>query len=282
MPLLKNQAQTHLCIMAYTRLVALLLFVLLFQNCAETPSATSPLYAENMPENAKPIAAPISNLNTWVEAGSFIVTGICTNSSTAWQKIWLDAIPLDSAGKPLSIQKHASVVLNTFSDAVPPNGRTAFFASWPLSDFSGYPASCQVKVAGALQQIAGPILVVPMVNALKLFAPPESGQAATEELAWQLSGQILNPLPMQAAHPRLEVLVYGTDNRLWLSTLINPEDPATKRVFQFVAGEGPLQPNDAREFSLQVFYQGLPQALKEKKIGQIEVLPFEARPKLAQ
>ncbi len=264
--------------MAFTRLSTLLLLVLLFQNCAETPSATSALYAENMPANAKPIAAPISNLNTWVESGNFFVTGICTNTSTVWQKIWLDAIPLDSTGKPLRIQKRASVILNTFSDAVPPNGRTAFFASWPISDFSGVPTSCQVKVAGAIQQMAGPILVVPMVNALKLFAPQQSGQPASEELAWQLSGQLINPLPMQAAHPRLEILVYGTDNRLWLSTLLNPEDPSTKRVFQFVNGEGPLQPNETREFSLQVFYQGLPQALKEKKIGQIEVMPFEARP----
>lgn len=272
------QFQFPLPAMYLYRLPTFFALLMLCYNCGNHSPENAALHAEMMPVTAKPIAAPISNLNTWVESGSFFVTGICSNASTDWQKIWLEATPLDSSGKPLRVSKHSSVVLNTFSDAVPPNGRTAFFASWPLGDISGSPTACQIKVAGAVRQTAGPILVIPMVNALKMFAPQETGQPATEELAWQLSGKLLNPLPIQAKHPRLEILVFGTDNRLWFSTLLNPEDPAMKRVFQFVEGDGPLQPNESREFSLQVFYQGLPQALKEKKIGQIEVLPFEARP----
>lgn len=263
--------------MLLSRLAVILVLFFSITACTEkTPNVVRPLHANLLPEAAKTIPGNISQLNCWVEQDQFFVTGICSNQSASWQKIWLEVTPLDAEGKPLTIEKHNAVILSTFSDAVPPNGRSSFFGSWPLSAFSGVPNASSVKIAGAITQNAGPILVASKINSMKMLASTAPDQPATEEIAWQVNGSILNPLPTIANHPRLEVLVFGTDNRLWLSTLLNPEDPASQVNFQF-ARKGPLQAQEDRPFTLQVFYASLPKALKEQKIGRVEILPFEAR-----
>lgn len=247
---------------------------LLLQNCTE--KKTSPYQAYLLPSEAKPLDVKISDLNCWVEQDKFFVTGICSNQNSAWQKIWLEGTPVNAAGKPIQIAGCKSVIIPTFSDAIPPSGRTSFFVSWPVSDFSELPTSCKLQGAGAVVQSPGPILICPMVDAMKMLVPPTPGQPATEETAWKLNGSIINPLSGIASRPMLEVLVFGTDERLWLSTQINPQDASGKQIFQFER-EGPFQAKEERKFTLQVYYAGLPQVLKEKKIGRIEVLPFEAR-----
>jgi len=253
-----------------------LLFALLFlfQNCKEkVPAPTGPLNADLLPANAKPISVILSRINCWVEQGKFNVVGICTNSTPEWQKISLDVVPVDAKGKPISISKYSSVIISTQSDAVPPTARTSFYASWPLSDFDGKPDSIKLKSAMAIQPAPGPILVTSVINGVKMLGSVP-GQPAIE--GWHVSSSISNPLAMTASKPRLEILVFGTDNLLWLSTLLNPDDPAVQQIFHFER-QGPLQPGEDRPFNLQVFYQGLPLALQEKKIGRVEIMPFEAR-----
>lgn len=91
-----------------------------------------------------------------------------------------------------------------------------------------------------------------------------------------MTGTVLNALPVVAARPMLEVLVWGKDNRLWLATLLDPGDPAVQNFFHFDRS-GPMDPGEERAFTLQVFYQTLPKALQEIKIGRVEILPFELR-----
>ncbi len=261
--------------MISSRLVLVFLLFITFQSCQEKPDP-SPLHAEILPANAKPIAANIYAVNSWSEKGQFFVTGICTNIGAEWQKIWLNIVPLDATGKALSISKHASVIVPTFSDAIPPSGRSSFMATWPETDFSGKPSSCRITVAGAIQPPAGPILVVPTTNSLKLFSSAAPG-AASEESAWQVFGTLSNPLDMPAPNPRLEILLYSADNRLWYSTVLSPDDPATKGIFNFDEREGPMLPKEERHFNLRVGYQALPQALQAQKIGRIDILPFQAR-----
>lgn len=252
-------------------------FLLLFcQNCRENPASTASLNAQLLPANAVAANVRITDLNCWVEQGQFFVTGVCSNESTAWQKIWLKGEPLDYAGKPLKIKDFASVVFPTFSSAVPPKGRTSFFAGWPLSDFSGTPDSCRITGAGAISVTAGPILLVEQISGVKMLAPAQAGEVATNEVAWQINAILNNPMPMPAAHPRLELLLFGTDNRLWLTTLLNPEDPQTKQMLS-LEKEGPLQPGEQRKVGVYAFYERMPQSLKEKKIGRVEMLAFEER-----
>lgn len=96
------------------------------------------------------------------------------------------------------------------------------------------------------------------------------------EAAWQVSSSVSNPLDMTASKPRIEVLVYDTESKLWLTTVINPEDPAVKDIFKFDS-YSPLRPTENRQFTLTIGYQALPKALQEKKIGRVEIFPFEAR-----
>jgi hypothetical protein len=204
------------------------------------------------------------------------VTGICNNESAAWQKIWLRAEPLGADGKLISIKGCAAAVLPTFSDAVPPQGRTAFFTGWPLADFAGTPDSCRISGAGAIAVEKGPILLVEQIGGVKMLAPLKPGEPATEEVAWQINAVLNNPLPVQALHPRIELLLFGTDNRLWLSMLLNPEDPATKKTLN-LEKEGPMAPGEKRGLGVYAFYEGMPLGLKAKKIGRVEMLGFEAR-----
>jgi hypothetical protein len=266
-----------------TNLRFILLFTLpfFFQHCEKkvsvtVPVPTRPLNADQVPANAIPINILVYNTSCWVEQGKFIVAGICTNMTPGWQKIWLEAVPLNANGNPISISTCSSVIIPAFSDAVPPSGRTTFYASWPVSDFSDKPDSIMIKAMVATQPPPGPILVTPVLNCMKMLTPSVSGQPASDEKAWQVSGSISNPLEMIAAHPRLEVLVYDKESHLRLCTVLNPEDPNVKPIFQFER-EGPLQPQEDRPFSMQVYYQVLPQILQEKKIGLVEILPFEAR-----
>lgn len=261
--------------MPFVRFVPLILLLFSCQNMVEKPDP-KPLHADMLPANLQPSNAQTNSVNCWVERGRFFVAGACYNANETWQKIWLDIHPLDEKGRPLSIMKHASVIVPTFSDAVPPYGRTSFFTSWPLTDFSGTPFACDIKIAGAMIQKEGPILVAPTVNSVKMFSPSAPGQPA-QEGAWQVSGTVSNPLTVAAVRPRFEVLIFGTDNQLWFSTVLDPNDPAVKQVFHFLEREGPLQPKEDRYFNIVVAYQALPVALQEKKIGHVEVLPFEAR-----
>jgi len=261
--------------MIKVRFFLLFTLVFFFQNCEEkAPAPTRPLNAELLPANAKPISVIVSKLNCWVEQGKFNVVGICTNLTAEWQKISLEAVLLDATKKPITISKCTSVIVSTNSDAVPPTGRTSFFASWPLSDFSGKPDSIVIKASMGVQVAPGPILVTSLTNGLKILGPTAPGQAAME--GWHVSSTLSNPLDMTASNPRLEILVYGTDNLLWLSTVLNPDDPAVQPIFHF-EGNGPLKPGEERPFNLQVYYQGLPLAIQEKKIGWVEIMPFEAR-----
>jgi len=266
--------------MTNTRFTLLFATLLVLSNCGNNKTVVidTPYQGEYLPPNTQRTEARINLLNAWVENDRFYVTGLCNNPSSEWQKIWIEATPLDATGKPLSIAGHRTVIIPTFSDAMAPNGRSSFFSSWPLSDFSGKPANCQIMSAYVTRQESGPILAIPMLNSLKMMKPVINGGPATEEMAWYVSGSISNPLDLVASKVRMEIVIYGTDNKIWLSTLLNPDDPAVQAFFKYNEGKtGPFQPQEERLFTLQVYYEGLPQALQEKKISRLDILPFEAR-----
>lgn len=244
--------------------------------CWRAPKPAGIYQSELLPQNAVVTQIQIQDLNCWVEQGQFFITGICSNETASWQKIWLKVEPLDAAGKPLNIKGFAALVAPTFSTAVAPRGRTAFFSGWPVADFSGMPDSCRISCAGAVLATAGPILLVEQLSGVKMLAPLKPGAEATEEVAWQINAILNNPLPLVAAHPRLELLLYGTDNRLWYATLLDPENPASKSVLS-LEKPGPMQAGEKRGFGIYAFYERMPEALKKSKIGRVEVLGFEER-----
>jgi hypothetical protein len=266
--------------MTTVRFLFLASIFLIFQNCGENtpaaPTLVGPLNAQLLPPNAVPAIGHVNTVNCWIENDRFIATGICSNGSGEWQKFWLEAEPINAAGKSITISNHKSVIIKTFSDAVPPMGRTSFYISWPVSSFSETPSSLNVKVAGAVKQEAGPILSIPMTNSMRMYAPNSAEQIVPEESSWQLSGTLMNPLDLVASKPMLEILIYGKDNLLWFSTVLNPLDPANSSIFQ-MQGMEPFKPKETRPFTLQIYYKVLPEVLKAKKIGRVDILPYEAR-----
>lgn len=261
-----------------TVILNLFLGISLLLTCAECKDVKPKPVAVTLPPKATALTnVSITALNCWVEKESFFITGICDNLSNDWQKIWLRMAPMDSEGKPLEVNGAADAPFPTFSDAVPPRGRTSFFAEWPLSAFSGVPDSCTVTGAGAINMPAGPILIISQQSGVKMLVGEKSGDSLVMvERAWQVNATVENPLDMQALHPRLELLVYGTDQRLWYATVLNPEEPLQKPAVN-AEREGPMKPQEKRRIGAYVYYANLPQALKDKKIDHVEFYPFEAR-----
>lgn len=275
------------------RLTGLAIAVILFTQCKENksvPEATVhqpketpavfaedpyPLGVEQIPANAKELVANVNSVHVWVDKEQVNLAGIVSNTSAEWQRFWLEATPVGQSGRSVIISKHPSVVVTPYSDAVPPSGRTSFFATWPVSNFSSQPYNFTFKVWGQAQK-PGPILAIPMTSAIQASVPQPVGEGLKPEVAWHMTGNLSNPLNFTADHPRIEVLVFGMDNQLWFATVLNTEDKEMRKLFQWDR-EGPLKPKEERPFNLQVYTIGMPEALKEMGIKKIDLLPFNAR-----
>lgn len=243
-----------------------------FSNCDQTPPKPAPL----PPQATAPVYVNITDLNYWVEADRFFVVGICDNLTNDWQKILLRMTPMKD-GEPVSVNDATDAIFPTFSDAVPPRGRTSFMAEWPLDAFSDTPDSCTVTGGGAIPMSAGPILIATEKSGVKMLVGETVGDSLVMvEKAWQVNALVENPLDMQALRPRVEMLLYGTDQRLWFASVLNPEDPQQKEAVK-AEREGPMAPQEKRRIGANVYYSSLPQALKDKKIGRVEFHPYEAR-----
>lgn len=259
---------------------ASVLCLTLFSFCTNTTPPTAnalvPSSTVSMPANAGPANVSISSLNCWVEKGQFFVTGICDNASDEWQKIWLRMAPLDHSGNPLTIDGTPGAVFSVFSDATPPRGRTSFFAEWPVTAFSGTPDSCIITGAGTILTAPGPILIAMEDSGVKMIVSDTvDGKLVSVEKAWQVNVVVENPLDRQADHPRVELLIYDSDDRLWFVTVLNPEDPNQKQLLN-MEKEGPMLPHEKRRFGAVIYYDNLPQALKDKKIGRVAFQPYNA------
>jgi hypothetical protein len=234
-------------------------------SCETPPLAPQP----NVVPATTAIPFQITDLTCWVEQGQFFATGICINQSPTWQKIWLEATPINIG---MQSTPHAKTLVPTFSDAVPPQGRSAFFAQWPLkSEFA--PDSLRITNALAQPQAPQAILVVENLNGVRLMAPANATQTSVE-IAYQLSGTLFNALPITVASVKMEILIFDTNGRLQFSSLLDPQSEQAKPIFRFEK-TGAIQPNEKRAFELQIHYEQLPQSLKQKKIGHIEILAFQ-------
>jgi hypothetical protein len=241
----------------------------------ETPTISKAL--SNVPKEADAAQITVTDLNYWVENGQFFVIGICNNQSDQWQKIWLKMLPMDAQQHPIDFN---GAVYNTFrvlSDAVPPKGRSSFFAYWPVNLFKSTPNACQVTGAGAMQVLPGAILIAEETGGIRLIDNQKIKDTTQQiETRWLAKTTISNPLNMEASNPKIELLLYGTDNKLWMSSLLDPNNNDQKQVFTFEK-YGPMAPGEKRKASIYIYYDLVPGPLKKVRIGKIEFLPFNAR-----
>jgi hypothetical protein len=256
----------------------LLIFLLsaTFSMACHQPSAPRPAKS-SIPPGAQMADVSISDLNYWIEGDRFFVIGICHNESARWQNIWLAMIPLDKNGQTIGFSPESYNTFQVTANAVPPKGRSSFFAFWPLNAFDAPPAACRVSGAGTFQVPPRPILIATETGGIRVLDNKPSGDTLKQiESRWMSNTTIVNPMPVEAAAPRLELLIYGTDNKLWMSTLLDPEDPGLKPVFS-MEKTGPMAPGEKRKASTYIYYDKVPARLQEIKIGRVEYLPFCAR-----
>lgn len=253
---------------------ALLGAALLFSACK---NASKELSGNGMPEGLTNAEVTLSDLNCWVDAGDFYVVGLCSSTSSDWQRVWLAVQPLDKKGNPITINGAAMDAVPTHSEALPPQGKTSFIKKWPVSALSAVPDSFRVVGQGTLAVGPGPILQIENQKALKMLSNATNDTAGVQvELAWQILGLFCNTGQEVAQKPRLEVLVYGGDDKLCYSRLINPEEPEIGRYYR-EASKGPLAAGEKREINVNVAYVHMPGRVNKYKISRVELLPFNGR-----
>jgi hypothetical protein len=160
------------------------LFFLACQNPAPK-TIVQPAPAPVMPEGTAIPAVTFTDLNCWIEQDKFFVVGICNNESAQWQKIWLKMDPLTAAGQPVGF--NGSAIFQVHSNALPPKGRSAFFAFWPLSAFNSRPDTCNISGAGSIAVVPGPILLAEDQSAVKM-------KTDQPDFTWLVNTNIHNPL----------------------------------------------------------------------------------------
>jgi hypothetical protein len=233
---------------------------------------------ESMPEKSDTFEVVFRDTNFWIEGDSiFCVTGIVDNKRMNWQKIWLRVDMTDAAGAPVSIKGKDALILRAFSEAIPPFGASSFFYTIPLKRLSARPANCTFSGTAAQNVAEGPILVGGMQSNVKAFSGPDTFSNTDDRLesAWLITADVTNPLPVISNHPRLNVLVYGRDQKLWFSQVLNPEDTLTKMVV--MQPPGPIAGGKSASAFFQVNYGGLPNVLNQTRIGRIDVMLFDSR-----
>ncbi|MCC6412296.1 MAG: hypothetical protein IT270_11595 [Saprospiraceae bacterium] len=229
-----------------------------------------------MPADAQPATVSIRDLNFWVEGDNFYVVGVVDDRGSKWSRVWVKLQVSDKDGDVLKFEGNEAIMVPTFSDALPPGGRTSFFAGFPLKQFNGTPAKAQVAIAYSVPTEPGAILVVSQFSGVLIMTPKPGESTSTVERGWSLGGFVENPLPQFPCNNlRGELLVYGKDEKLYLSQIVisDGENPTL-----LMEKPGPLLPGEKRRVGASVMYDHAPRILDSIKIGRVELQPFDARP----
>ncbi|MDX2135658.1 MAG: hypothetical protein SFV52_12770 [Saprospiraceae bacterium] len=227
-----------------------------------------------MPKEATDsVQLTFSDVHYWSEAGYFNVVGLANNTDYRWRRMWVRITPLDAGGQPLSVDKQPGVVVPVMADAVPPRGRSSFFASIPLDKIDGTPADCRLGTAGVTEVESGPILIPAEISGVRILVHPEGG-GEPRETGWTTRVSVTNPLPFEARHPCLEALVYGKDGKLWYSQLLDPLVDSTVVMQEY---PGPIPAEGSKWMAFNISYQGLPQALRDSLIRNVDIQCFNKR-----
>jgi hypothetical protein len=231
----------------------------------------------DMPSSAQPTAVEVNDLNFWAEGKYFIVVGVVDDRSSTWSRIWIKLNLLDQDGEALKFEGEKEITVPTFSDGVPPRGRTSFFAAFPLEELNGKPVKASIVNAYSVPVDPGPILIVSEFSGLKILTQAKpTDTVATVESGWSVGGFVDNPLPQYPCNNlRGEVLVYGTDEKLYLSQLVLSDGESPSLVME---KKGPIMPGEKRRVGTSVMYAKAPRILDSVKIGRVELQPFDARP----
>ena len=238
-------------------------------------TTASMVLQDTIPDELESTEVGFRNTNVFISNDLFCVVALVDNQTDDWRKIWIRAEVLDKNGRVLLVGADSSLVVKTFSDAVPPRGATSFFLAIPLSQIKGQPVDCRLAGAGSIRRPPGPILIASEIGGVRAMYADKEDPTKVVEQEYQLQATLENPLNMMALDPRMVILIYGKeDNKLYFAQMIDTDKPNT--VFR-EEREGPLQPQEKRKITCKIFYEMLPQQIKDQLIGRIEVQLYEAR-----
>jgi len=230
----------------------------------------------DLPDNAKQTEVDINDLNFWTEGAYFYVVGLVDDRSNQWSRIWVKIQLLDENDEVLKFDGGKEIVVPTFSDALPPRGRTSFFAGFPLAKINGKPAKVVFTDAFSMPVDPGAILISSSVGGVMILTQAKPGDStATFEKGWAVSGIVENPLPDYTVDSlRGEWLVYGSDEKLYMSVLVvgQGDNPSLMQE-----RPGSLFPLEKIRVGGSLLYENMPKMLDSVRIGRVELHVFDSR-----
>ena len=232
------------------------------------------LFTDTLPALAEQEPVGFRDMNAYTSNDHFCIASIVDNASDLWQQIWVKTQLLDANGNILTVNGDSSILLQTFSDAVPPRGATSFFCAIPLNQVSGTPVNCRMEGAGSVSRSAGPILIATDVGGVRAMYADKDDPKKVVEKTFNVQATIENPLDFTAYHPKMVLLVYGKDYKLYFAQMVGLDDPTAPMKQE---REGPLLPHEKRAITCLILYEYLPKPLQEMLIGRVDVQVHEAR-----
>lgn len=218
----------------------------------------------------------ITDVNYWVENQQFVVAGILSNDALVWQKIYLRVTFQDANGKPVEVNGEPEMFIPATTNSVPPRGRSGFCWTWDMDKFSAPPARCTVSAAGAQQVSPKPIIVAldpSMVNVMTGGAKSVLDTNVQTTLAGhQASFAIFNGTDLVAQKPMVQMMIFGTDNKIWHSNVLVAD--STDQVI-YAGKSGPLMPREKRVIGFGMLLSALPAELQRVGVGRLEYFPFD-------
>ncbi len=244
------------------------------QSSTEGANTTTKQESLEMPSTAKPTPAHLTDVNCWSENNQFMVAALLDSDDFFWKRFWVKIALLDASGKQLLIGADSFAIIPTHSSAVPPRGRTSFTWSFDKRKIAGEPDSIRLIDAMGQEVFAGPILIATKTSSVKVINGDPEDSTKTVEVAWRVNGTLENPLPGVVLEPCIDVLLYGTDERLYFTQGLQlNQDTAVVASDRY----GQMLPGDKRNFGMAIGYESLPEALKNLKIGRVDFLGYEKR-----